>query len=272
MKNVISLLIVVSIIGLGVGCKNKKSENKKAKVEVKSKVETKKKIKTDPLKIIMKSPNGVSTKTVIDNYFKVIGGMSNVKKVKTFCKHYDAKSAGVTFPSITRYALPNKINEFVVDKKGAFVSSMFFDGKIGGENHDGEISDFTAQDIEELFDKTTNVIFPDMDYYTGKLMGIAEVKGEKAYVINYNYSNIYYSVDSGLKILRIELRENKDNTKMLITSEEYYDDYREVSGIKFPFNVYVKYPGVAGVRFKINEIYVNDKVSNNDFKKNSITK
>lgn len=268
MKNVINLVLIIAIVSLSVGCKNKKSENNKAtKVEQSTKLEPAKKQrpKTDPLKIVDKAKSGVTVKTIIDNYFNAIGGITKIKKVKTLCRHYETKSMGQTFLNIGKYALPNKIMEEVLDNKGKSFSRTSFDGEKGIDTYEGKSSTFTKTEAEELFDKTSNVIFPDFDYYKGKLEGIAEVKGERAYVINYKDYNIYYSVVTGLKILYLKLKENKDKTNR-IYSKTSYEDYQDVDGIKIPFKIYIKTSGVAGSTLNVKEVYINENVSDKDFK------
>ena len=66
----------------------------------------------------------------------------------------------------------------------------------------------------------------------------------------------YYSIDSGL-LLSEEQQDDSNN----ITSENY-GDYRDVNGIKFPFNINTP---SQKIELNITEILINEELKDSDF-------
>lgn len=275
MKKILNLTLIIFIIGLMINCGAESKTSDKTKAENTAEVSKhevekpkKKKAKTDPLVIIEKAPKGVTAKTVVENYFKAIGGEDKAKKVKTLCIVSEIKSqSGSIIIDSVKYAKPNKVYMSSTTKKTKEVfSRLAYDSKSGYSEYEGERVSLKPEDIKE-FSTAESEIFPDFDIKKGKLLGIAEVSGDKAYVIKYESNKkAYYNVNSGLKVMAIEVKIKKDGKTESISRKVIYSDYKDVDGLLFPFNVYEKSPGIAGFRLKRQEIFINSNVSPKDFK------
>lgn len=271
MKKTISFILFAFIMSLAIGCKGKKAKEKKEETkqeEVKQEVvkePAKKEVpKTDPLKIIEQAPEGTTAKSVVDNYFKVIGGADKAKKVKTILlKSLIKDTPDQHFESITKYMLPNKMYE-ETSLKGEVFSKIAFNGKVGYDEYEGERKAFTAEQAGSSYDIDRKVIFPDFDYAKGTLKGVADVRGEKCYMIEYESEKIYYSIDTGLRVVIIETVKDKQG-KEKIAVRRYSSDYKEVDGLKFPFKLRETRPNMRSANFDIQEILVNKDVTNKDF-------
>lgn len=273
MKKLINLSFFALLILLTtVSCKNEKKEVAKEVTtpeETQSKLEDtepekKKAPKTDPLKIVEQAPAGTTAESVVANYFKAIGGVDKAKKVKTILQKSLIKDTpDQHFQSVSKFMLPNKMYE-ETGMNGKAFSKIAFNGKKGYDEYEGEKKPFTIKEAADEYGLNRRVIFPDFDYAKGTLKGIAEVKGEKCYVIDYKNEKIYYSVATGLRVVVIEITKN-DAGKEKILVNKYTSDYKEVDGLKFPFKLRETRPNMRSAKFDVQEILVNKDVTDKDF-------
>lgn len=272
MKKLINLyLVAVLMVLTTMSCKNDKKEEVKkeqmpevTQTKPEDKKPAKKKApKTDPFKIVEEAPAGTTAKSVVENYFKVIGGIDKAKKVKTILQRSHAvDNPDDTFELTTKYMLPNKMYEQTAIR-GKVFSKNAFNGKMGYDEYQGERKTYTAEQNDQ-YDASKRVIFPDFDYAKGTLKGIAEVKGEKCYMIEYKNEKIYYSVATGLRFVVIETGKDEEGKEEIVVSM-YTSNYKDADGLKFPFSIKESRPDMRSIRLNIQEIRVNKDVTNKDF-------
>jgi zinc protease len=93
-----------------------------------------------------------------------------------------------------------------------------------------------------------------------KVDRIEAVNGNDAYVIKDGKTAYFYDVKSGLKVAESKIREQAGQSVTQITN---FNDYKEVKGVKVPFNI------VQNVGFeldiKMSDIKINEGVSDADF-------
>ena len=94
-----------------------------------------------------------------------------------------------------------------------------------------------------------------------KLSGIEAINGQDAYAVVTGDNTLYYDVKSGLKVAESKVEE-ADGKKMTLMT--YYKDYRDVKGVKFPYNI-VKNVGIE-LDIKLSDIKINEGVTDADFK------
>ncbi len=270
MKKTISLAVTVFILLFVVNCKTnktKKPQKEEVKKEVKKEISEpvkKKTLKTNPFKIIAQAPERTTAKSVVDNYFKVIGGVDKAKKVKTILlKSLIKDTPDQHFESIIKYMLPNKMYD-ETSLKGEVFSRIVFNGKTGYDEYEGEKKSFTAEQAGFDYGIDKKAIFPDFDYAKGTLKGIAEVRGEKCYMIAYKNEKIYYSVATGLRVVIIETAKDDEGEEQIVVNK-YTSDYKEVDGLKFPFKLRETRPNMRSAKFDVQEILINKGVTNKDF-------
>ncbi|CAM1341595.1 insulinase family protein [Tenacibaculum amylolyticum] len=211
-------------------------------------------------KMSLPIPAGVTAATVVDGYFKAIGGKDKVDAVKTVMITSEAKIPGAPAPiSITtKLASPNK-SSFVVSMMGNTLQKSVFDGTKGYEEAQGQKKETAGKDLEEAKNKTAP--FADTAYKKGKLDRIEPIDGKNAYVIKYNNTEIFYDVDSGLKVKTVETVKGPQGEVKQPTS---FSDYKEVNGIKFPHKT-IRKAGPGNITLNVKEIKINEGVSDADF-------
>lgn len=216
-------------------------------------------------KPIMKkpAPAGVTTKIVFDNYIKAIGGDKAVASVKTI---FSTGSA-----TIPQAPAPIKFTS-KKDVKGKALVSIEMEGmgelsktilndKGGYGVNQGVRKDLTAEEFAEK--KATASTFEELMLAKKTdlvLDGIESIAGSDAYVIKNGKSTLYYDVKSGLKVLETKLME-KGEQKMTVTTN--YADYRDVKGVKVPFQMTIN-QGFE-LDFKMTDVKINEGVTDKDF-------
>ncbi|MWB95733.1 insulinase family protein [Flavobacterium sp. GA093] len=207
-------------------------------------------------------PASVTAKSVIDNYIKAIGGEKAVSAVKTlsmigstnvpqvpsplsFTSKLDSKGKMMVSLSMGSMALMKQ----VVNEKGAYIEQQGQRKNLEGN----DLADMkaSATPFEELqLSKRTDL----------KADRIEAINGSDAYVIKEGKTTYFYDVKSGLKVAETKVSEQGGQP---ITQTTNFNDYREVKGVKVPFNI------VQNVGFeldiKMSDIKINEGVSDADF-------
>ena len=208
-------------------------------------------------------PKGMTAKTVLDNYIKAIGGEKAALAVKTIAM------TGST--SIPQAPAPLSFNS-KIDVKGKLVVELAMGGmsimkqvvneKGGFVIQQGQRMDLTGKDLEEM--KAAATPIEELNLLKKPevtLTGIEMVNGTEVYALKNGNTTLYYDVKSGLKIGDLITME-QGGQKMNKTNS--YLDYREVKGVKVPFNL------VQNVGFELNikmtDVKINEGVSDADFK------
>lgn len=209
------------------------------------------------------APAGITAKTVFDNYIKAIGGEKAVSAVKTlamngtttipqaptplsFISKLDSKGKMMVSLSMGSMALMKQ----VVNDKGAYIEQQ------------GQRKDLTGEDLAEMKASATPFEELRLSKRTDlKVEGIESINGNDAYSIKDGKTIYYYDVKSGLKVAKLKVKEQSGQSTTLTT---YFNDYKEVKGVKVPFNI------VQNVGFeldiKMSDIKINEGVSEADFK------
>ena len=227
-----------------------------------SKIEEKNGIPLEQPIVKKEVPASLTAKIVLDNYIKAIGGEKAVASVKTlmiiglasipqapaqliFTNKVDSRGKLLIEISMAGMSLMKQL----VNEKEAYVVQQGQTKKIEGN----ELVEMKASAIpfEELLltDKKDLLV-----------SGIETINGNDAYGIANGKTTLYYDVKSGLKVARITTLEQDGNK---ITQTTNFKDYREVKGVKVPFNIIQN----AGAEFdiKMSEVKINEGVFDSDF-------
>ena len=207
-------------------------------------------------------PKGMTAKTVLENYIKAIGGEKAVLAVKTIAMvgSTTIPQAPVPLSFNSKISVKGKLAveiamggmslmKQVVNEKGAFVVQQ--GQKVELKGNDLEDMKAVATPIEEL-----NLLKkPEVS-----LTGIETINGTEAYALKNGKTTLYYDVKSGLKIADVITIEQGGKTMNKTNS---YLDYREVKGVKVPFNM------IQNVGFELNikmtDVKINEGVTDADF-------
>ncbi len=207
-------------------------------------------------------PAGVTTKTILDNYIKAIGGEKAVASVKTI-----SMLGSTTIPQApSPLTFTNKVDskgkirveiamgpmslmKQVVNEKGAYVEQQ------------GQRKNIEGDALTEM--KASATTFEELQLAKKPgltIKGIETINGIDAYAIQNGKTTLYYDTKTGLKVAEAKTVEQGANKMTQMTS---YADYREVKGVKVPFNI------IQNVGFeldiKMSEVKINEGVSDADF-------
>lgn len=207
-------------------------------------------------------PKGMTAKTVLDNYIKAIGGEKAALAVKTI--------AMVGSTTIPQAPSPLSFNS-KIDVKGKLVVELAMGAmslmkqvvneKGGFVIQQGQKMDLTGKDLDDM--KAIATPIEELNLLKNpevSLTGIEMFNGTEAYALKNGKTMLYYDVKSGLKIADVITIEQGGKT---INKTNSYLDYREVKGLKVPFNL------VQNIGFELNikmsEVKINEGVTDADF-------
>jgi hypothetical protein len=209
-------------------------------------------------------PEGVSVQSVVDNYFKAIGGKEAVNKIESLKLVYEGSAMGATIRSeelrtADKFAQTTFMNDapmMGVISKG---DELFM--KQGGNKI--PLPDGMKQDMQKSLG-----IFPEQSFAGNpevKLVGVEDVDGKKAYRIDVPGETIqasyFYDVENGLKIKEASVVNMNGQTQ---NQETLIKEYQEVDGIKFP-SLKVVPMGPQQIESKLLEAVINYEVQESDF-------
>ncbi|SOU85753.1 M16 family metallopeptidase [Tenacibaculum dicentrarchi] len=203
-------------------------------------------------------PKGITSTSVIDNYFKAIGGKDKIASVRTLKTTSEAKVQGMQLTLVKKSAAPNKTST-IVSMAGNVMQKEVFDGVNGYQEARGQKKQLKGKELEDA--KNNAAPFTDAAYKNGTLSRIEPINGKNAYVIIFHKKEIFYDVKSGLKVKEVSVAKGPQG-EVKVPLE--FSDYKEVNGIKFPHLV-IQSMGPMKMNFKLKEVKINEGVSNADF-------
>ena len=206
-------------------------------------------------------PAGVTKTSVINNYFKAIGGADKVKALKTTMVVYAAEMQGMKIESTekrnaTYFLTATAMNGNVMQKALMDKSSLKMNGQA--------LPPAMASEMTHLLGTLPELgLLANAD---AKLTGIETVDGKEVYVISklgkVVSTSTYFDVKTGLKV--------KESQKILFggrsqNQDTFFSDYKDFGGIKFATNK-IGSLGPQKVKFTLKDAKVNEGVSEADFK------
>ena len=207
-------------------------------------------------------PVGVTAKSVLDSYIKAIGGEKAVAAVKTIAMLGSATipqaPSPLTFTNkvdskgklMVEIAMgPMSLMKQVVNEKEAYVVQQ------------GQRKNIEGADLAEM--KASATPFEELQLAKKEglvISGIEPINGKDAYVIKNGKTTLYYDVVTGLKLAEAKTMEQAGKT---MTQTTNFGDYKEVIGVKIPFNI------IQNVGFeldiKMSDVKINEGVTDADF-------
>ena len=205
-------------------------------------------------------PAGVTAKTVMADYIKAIGGEAAAKGVKTIYTKSTGTVQGAPVELIMKVSADHKQ---LVEMKvmGNTMSKQVVNDKGGYMEGQGQKMDIPAEELAEL--RESAVPFEELTLMNKEgvtLTSIEAINGNDAYAVTDGALTYYYDVKSGLKVAKSEEQDQMGQTVIQTT---YYNDYKEVKGIKIPYNVVLNV-GIE-INLTVNEAKINEGVTAADF-------
>ncbi|MEO8854146.1 MAG: hypothetical protein ABI359_10225, partial [Ginsengibacter sp.] len=217
-----------------------------------------------PLKPV---PAGLTAIQVIDNYLKAAGGEDKIKAIQDFSstaqgtvqgqeieRDMKYKSPDHLLLSISLPSLKRTMQKILVNGDSINLMAMGQPQKTNKES--GERIKEQAQLFPELH-------FQDQGYKLSILPFMAELDGKDVYVVNItslagSELKEYFDAKTGLKV-------KKEVSSGNSASSVIYGDYKEVSGIQFPYSETLIQNGFT-IPLKITDLKVNSGLTMDDFK------
>lgn len=205
----------------------------------------------------------ITPKVVLDKFFTAIGGADAVKNVKTISMKGSANVPGAPAPVtiVMKKAEGKFFQEISIEGMGT-LNKQVINGNKGYVSGQGGKQDFTAEELEE----SKGEAIPFTETYLATVSGlvveaIEPIDGNDAYVLKHGKNKYYYDVATGLKVAESQEQEQMGQK---FTTMTYYKDYRDVKGVKIPFNIVQNVGFELDVKF--TDIKVNEGVTDADFK------
>lgn len=209
-------------------------------------------------------PQGVSVKSVVDNYFEAIGGKDKVNAITSLVLIYEGEMMGSKLKveekkTADNYAMTMFMNDAAMQQVISTGGELFM--KQGTNKM--PLPATMAADMKNALG-----IFPEQSFMASgkaKLTGMEDVNGKKAYKIEVPgevvSATYFYDVETGLKVKEVSVTSMQGQTQ---TQESELRDYQEVDGIKFP-SLKIGAMGPQKIESKLVSATLNQGVTDADF-------
>jgi hypothetical protein len=206
-------------------------------------------------------PEGMTAQNVLEKYIEAIGGKEKLMGVESYSLMAEAEMQGMI---LNLEVKKTSKNQYMQDVKvmGNSMSKQVVDGDKGYMVMQGQRKDLGDDELKKV--KEESAPFPELNLLNTDvaLEGVEVIDGKKAYKIKISDEKTsFYDIETGLKVqdaVNVEAQGQQVNTTF------DYTDYKEVSGIKFPF-LFIQTMGPQKFDFIVKEIKVNEGVSDVDF-------
>src|SRR5690606_38930422 len=205
----------------------------------------------------------VTSKVVLENYIKAIGGQANLDKVASISALYEGTFQGAPV-TLTRKQT-NKGQMLVsLMVMGQEMMKQVVTADKGYMSQQGQKMELAGEELAEM--QKEAVLFPELkdlaqaDQFT--LSGIENFNGEDAYVLKKEDTATYFSVATGLKLVKVTTVELAGQTSSMTQTS---GNYKEVKGIKIPHAISLPLATGMNIDLTVKDVKVNEGVSDADF-------
>lgn len=213
-----------------------------------------------------KLSSDITPEVVLDKYINAIGGKEKLLSIKDKKMVMKGKIQGLDLTIELYQKLPNKLYQLL--DAGVMKQETWFDGTVGKTSGMGQEMKIEGDELEAL--KSQAYMNLELDYKTlniiPELTGIETFDGKDFYRIKFTMNNQksftrYYDVESGLLSRMVT---SIDTPQGSFTQTTVFDDYKDVSGVKFPFKLT---QGMAGqnVTLDVTLLEVNTNLDDSIF-------
>ena len=208
-------------------------------------------------------PAGVTVKTIVDAYVKAIGGDKAIKTVKSV--FYTGSTTIPQAPMPLSYTAKNDSKgRLAVELSMAGMGSIMkqvINGNTGYMMQQGQKKALEGDDLKKMQENA--VLFNETLLGTKAgvtATGIEPIDGSDAYAVVDGSTTYYFDVKSGLKTAESKTEEKGGQKQTRVTN---FKDYRDVKGVKFPFNTIMNVGFELDI--KMSDVKVNEGVTDADF-------
>ncbi len=206
-------------------------------------------------------PDGVSAESVIADYVNALGGENTLADAKNVHIHMTTAMMGQTL-NIDTYIENERKFAMNIGMSGMVIQEQKYDGEKVLSVVQGQKQILTQGPVFDEIKAGAQLVV-QRNYisqgYKMKLIGIEEVEGVKSYKLivespEGKKSTEFYAIDNGLLIRMV----TSPQEGLTVTTN--LQDYREVSGIMFPFVTIISGMMPMDIEMKVSEIEVNGAV------------
>lgn len=199
-----------------------------------------------------------SVDTVFADYIEAIGGEEAVKAVNSLSMMGGTEMQGMKLNVEIKQT--NTQSLFNLSMGGNSLQKMVFNGETGYQMVQGQKIENTAEQNADA--KKNSKIFPELTPEGATLEKIGNFAGQDVYVVKINdKTTAFYDITTALKLGSETKVEAMGQT---MTQTLTYGNYKEVKGVKFPFNNELSV-GPQQIEFIFTDVKVNEGVSDADF-------
>lgn len=206
-------------------------------------------------------PSSVTAKSVLENYLKNIGGQKAVSEVKTLMSVASGTIQGAPVELISKSTSSGKMMR-EMKAMGMSMMKQVINEKSGYMIQQGQRKELSPEELKEYQQVARPFNELELLQKPGVvLQGLENYNGNDAYVIKDGKNLKYFDTQTGLKVAEV-LTLNVGGKE--INQTVSLGDYREVNGLKFPYETRID----LGIEILLvtTEVKINQGVSDEDFK------
>jgi zinc protease len=223
-------------------------------------------VKPDKIAETANSSDAVSGNSIMQDYFKAIGGKEEATKVTSISSKIEMEMMGRKIAGTEKKMNPNKsFTELTIPEMNMTVYKYVFDGLAGSQQQGPQKAALTEAELKEAVDEKG--VIPQLNYTSKEYIGKGKVGNEDSYRLKVTFASgrvsvQHYSTKSGL-LLQEETTSKQGEVDSPVTID--YKDYRKVGNIMLPFNKITSQDGQI-FDMKYTDIKINEGVTDADFK------
>jgi hypothetical protein len=218
---------------------------------------------------VRKVAAGTTATDVINRYITAIGGSDRLNAIKDQSMSASGSVQGTEISMVKKYKSPNKYYmDIYIAAMGVHASRLIINGDSVLAEQMGNKMPLDEGLRKEL--RTSLELFPERTYLSsGAKVELSpdfdQVNGKDVYKIIVNQPNgeiteLYYDAATYYKVKSVSKQDDQ------ITGMIESSDYRDVSGVKFPFTLVNTIGGSQQIDFKVKEIRINSGLADSEFK------
>jgi zinc protease len=211
-------------------------------------------------------PEGLTGEDIINDYVEAIGGKENLAKLNDRTTSMEGSVQGIPVKITAYQKAPNLLKQKI--SAGGMEQEIIFDGQKGVMTAGGNNMNIEGDELEKLKLEATIGLLLDYESHglNFELKGGEKIENKTAYKVEVKLPSggkwtQYFDPETGYKIKELK---NVTTPQGTFTQETLYSDYREVEGVKYPFEIKQSL-GPQKLDFKVTSIEVNQGLQDSFF-------
>lgn len=215
---------------------------------------------------LAKVPLDLSAKDIMEHYIKAIGGRDSLAAIYDRTTIMTGKLQGFDITTTIYQKSPDLFKQEV--DAGQMQQLIIYNGKEGVMQAGGQTTKISGDELEKLKYQASMNALLNLDSLGIKLKlgSVEKVNGKDTYKIEMIFPSgavwgQYFDPETGFKVKETKEVKTAQGT---FTQENLYSDYRNVAGVKFPFNIRQSL-GPQNMEFNVTSIKINTGIPDSTF-------